>query len=140
MSLCYTLFMIVLAYILTLPVFVLFDFGWAFFLMRDFYMQRIGHVLSGTVYLPAGVAFYLVIVFALYYLAIMPGYHAKSLSMTLINAAILGVAAYGTYDLTNMATIANWPLSITLVDMVWGGIVAAVSALAGYYLLTFFGV
>ena len=52
--------------------------------------------------------------------------------MALGLGALLGLVAYGTYDFTNLSTIRDWPLMVSLVDLAWGTSVSAVAALAGY--------
>jgi uncharacterized membrane protein len=62
-----------------------------------------------------------------------------SMSRALGLGALLGLVAYGTYDLTNHATLRDWPLSLTIADMAWGSFVTSMSALAGYYAARTFG-
>jgi uncharacterized membrane protein len=52
-----------------------------------------------------------------------------------LKAFIFGICAYCAYDLTNQATIANWPVSVTLVDVLWGGLVTGLSATISFWLL-----
>jgi uncharacterized membrane protein len=127
--------MMFVAYVLTLPVMVALDLLWIGFFMKHFYFSRLGFLLSGAVRPLPAAFFYLLFVGGLYYFAILPGHSAGSLSKTLLSAAILGFIAYGTYDLTNMATIAAWPLSVTIVDMVWGACIAMCTAAIGYGIL-----
>ena len=53
--------------------------------------------------------------------------------------AFFGLVAYGTYDLTNLATLRNWPLPMVIVDLVWGAVLSGVSAAGGDLLLKQFG-
>jgi uncharacterized membrane protein len=117
------------AYAATLIVFVLVDFAWLS-LMNGFYRQQIGHLMAASPNLVPAVAFYLLYSLAAVVLIVMPGTE-RGLTDTAIRAAIFGLAAYGTYDLTNMATLRDWPLPITLIDMSWGAILTAIAALAG---------
>src|SRR5580658_1149276 len=109
-----------LAYILTLPILAGLDLLWAGVLMKGFYHDRIGYLFSSSLHWPALVVLYLFFAFALYYFAILPGYSARMLSKAILNAALLGALAYATYDLTNMATLSPWPLSVTALDILWG--------------------
>jgi len=76
--------------------------------------------------------FYLLFTVAIVILAVLPGLSSGSLGTTLLYGAILGLAAYGTYDITNLSTLKNWPLAMSLIDMVWGTFLTALSAAGGY--------
>ena len=65
-------------------------------------------------------------------LAVLPGLSGGSAGTALLHGAVLGLAAYGTYDITNLSTLKNWPLAMSLVDMAWGTFLTALSAAGGY--------
>ena len=46
--------------------------------------------------------------------------------------ALLGLVAYATYDLSNLATLQGWSLAVTVVDIAWGTCVSGLAALAGF--------
>lgn len=127
--------MVVLAYLLTIPVMAALDLVWIGVLMKGFYQSRIGFLLSGQVQWGAAVAFYLLFVCGIFYFAVLPAYEVRLFSNVLISGALFGLIAYATYDLTNMATVAHWPLSVTLVDIAWGALLSAAVAATGYGLL-----
>jgi uncharacterized membrane protein len=64
---------------------------------------------------------------------------AASIATAFLHGAILGPAAYGTYDITNLATLRNWPLATSLDDMAWGPALTALTAAGGYLAVRFFG-
>ncbi|WP_163883547.1 DUF2177 family protein [Rhizobium laguerreae] len=64
---------------------------------------------------------------------------AASIATAFLHGAILGPAAYGTYDITNLATLRNWPLATSLDDMAWGTALTALTAAGGYLAVRFFG-
>jgi uncharacterized membrane protein len=70
---------------------------------------------------------------------VLPAVSAASLTTALVYGAILGLAAYGTYDITNLSTLKNWPVTMTLVDMAWGTFVTAATAAGGYAAARAFG-
>ena len=76
--------------------------------------------------------FYLLYVAGLLVFAILPGLRARRGRTAAALGALLGLLAYGTYDLSNYATLRDWPLTLTLIDMGWGAVLSAVSAAAGY--------
>ncbi|HVU75297.1 MAG TPA: DUF2177 family protein [Candidatus Paceibacterota bacterium] len=127
------------AYLLTLPVMAVLDLLWIGVLMKSFYFSRLGFLLSGAIRPIPAVLFYFLFVAGIFYLAVVPAHAVGSLHKALLSAALLGVVAYGTYDLTNMATIAQWPLAVTVIDIAWGAVISALTAAAAYWLLTVFG-
>lgn len=82
------------------------------------------------------VAFYLVFITGLVILAIMPGLGEESLKKTVINAAVLGFVSYATYDLTNYATLKEWPLRVVLIDISWGTFISTMTSIVGFYIST----
>jgi uncharacterized membrane protein len=81
--------------------------------------------------------FYLVYVGGIIYFAVIPALNSNSWLTAVINGAILGLIAYGTYDMTNLATLKNWSLSVSIVDMVWGLLLTAMASSAGYFATSF---
>ena len=67
---------------------------------------------------------------------LLPGLQKDSLAVACLNGALLGLIAYGTYDMTNLATLKNWSLSVSIVDMLWGTVLTALSASAAYWVVT----
>lgn len=122
----------VIAYISTALVFFALDYVWLTRIAIGFYREHIGALLLATPnFAPAGI-FYLFYVIGLVYFAVMPAVSAGSLLTSLLNGALLGLLAYGTYDMTNLATLKGWSLQVSLVDMAWGTFLSAIAAAAGY--------
>ena len=96
------------------------------------YQPRIGELLAAKPSLPPAVAFYLLYVTAIVVLAVMPALSQGGWRRLLVHAAVFGLVAYATYDLTNQATLKTWSTTITLVDMAWGTLVTTAAASAGY--------
>lgn len=128
----------VLLYAVSVPIFFVIDMIWLGVVAKDFYAQRLGHLL-GEVNWPAAIIFYLVFLVGLTIFATQPALVAQSVTKALWYGAMFGFFTYATYDLTNLATLRDWPLSVTLVDMLWGTVLGgAVSALTVYVVRTFF--
>lgn len=124
-------------YVLSVPVFFAIDMVWLGFVASNFYKSRIGH-LMGEINWPAAIIFYLVFLVGLTLFATYPAIVKDSLSYALLWGALFGFFTYATYDLTNLSTLRDWPLSVTLVDMLWGTILgASVSAVTVYVYLWF---
>jgi uncharacterized membrane protein len=105
-------------YLLTLLVFFLIDMVWLGLVAKNFYRQHLGGMLSAKVVWPAAILFYLLFIDGLLLFVIEPA--QGSALQALWKGAVFGLIAYATYDLTNLATLKNWPLLVTVVDLVWG--------------------
>jgi uncharacterized membrane protein len=128
----------VIAYVSTAFVFFALDYAWLTRVAIGFYRQNIGDLLLATPNFAAAGVFYLFYVVGIVYFAVMPAVTANSVLTALLNGAILGLLAYGTYDMTNLATLKGWSLSVSLVDMAWGAVLTATAAVAGYYAVSRF--
>ncbi len=119
-------------FVIAAAVFTALDLSWLSFANARFYQPVIGSLLSGGIDAPAAVAFYVVYLVGLMVLAVVPAVKAGSLPRAMLNAAVYGLCTYGTYDLTNQATLKVWSTQITLMDMGWGLLVSTIGATAGY--------
>jgi uncharacterized membrane protein len=119
-----------LAYAATTLVMVAIDLVWLGLIAKPIYQQGIGHLMAEQPKLAAGAVFYLLYPVGLMVFAVVPG-ASLPWSDTALKAALFGFIAYATYDLTNLATLKNWPTSLALIDMAWGTGVSVVAALAG---------
>lgn len=131
-------FKLFLSWAFTVPIFILLDLLWLGVVMKDFYRGKLGHLLSPEVNWYAAAAFYIIFTLGLYYFAVHQGLSRQSLMIAIVSGALFGFFAYATYDLTNMATLKHWPLSVTLVDIAWGTALGAFVAWAGYVMNRFF--
>lgn len=113
-------------------VIVMLDVLWLGVVMKDFYRTHLGHLMGGSVVWWAAVAFYLLFAAGLLYFAVIPALAAGSLMKAILLGAALGVVAYATYDLSNNATLKDWPVIVTVVDIAWGAVISGVAAAAGY--------
>ncbi len=106
----------------------LIDGVWLFFVARGFYAKQIGHLMADSPHWMPVAIFYPLFSAALVYFAVMPGIATGSLARTVLMGAAFGFVAYATYDLTNHATLKDWPLVMTLVDILWGTFLSAIIA------------
>lgn len=111
-------------YLISVPVFFAIDMLWLGVVAQKLYQSQLGYLL-GPVNWPVAIAFYLIFLVGLLIFAIAPAVAAKSLYHAAVFGALFGFFTYATYDLTNWATIKDWPWFISLVDMVWGSVLAA---------------
>ena len=121
----------VMAYGAALVTMVIIDLLWLGVIAKPLYQQGIGHLMAERPNLAAAVLFYLLYPVGIVVFAIAPDAANATWLKTFSTAAMLGLFAYATYDLTNLATLKGWPISLAAVDMAWGSLVTGVSALAG---------
>ena len=120
-------------YFATLIAFFAIDLVWLGLVARTFYRKYLGFLMAPSPNWTAAIIFYLLFVVGILVFAVLPGLDANSLRTTLLRAALFGLISYATYDLTNLATIKDWPLVVTVVDLVWGTVLSVVVSLAGYF-------
>lgn len=118
-------------YASTLVVMVALDLLWIGVIAKPLYQQGIGHLMAERPNIAVAVLFYVMYAVGVVLFVVAPDAPASSWGRTLIMGALFGFFAYATYDLTNLATLKNWPLGLSLMDMAWGSLVTAVSAAAG---------
>jgi uncharacterized membrane protein len=123
-------------YLATAIVFFGVDFIWLSTMTSRFYRSRMGEMLLDQPNFVAAGLFYLVYVAGVVYLAVLPAVSGGSVVTALVGGAVLGLVAYGTYDMTNLATLKNWSLSLSLVDMAWGTFLTSLAATSGYFVTT----
>lgn len=123
--------MFIKLYFIALPVFFAIDMVWLGLIANDFYKKHIGFLMTKDVNWIAALIFYLLFIAGLVIFVISPAIEKNSLSSALLLGALFGLITYATYDLTNLATIKNWPLIVTGVDLLWGMILStSVSAVS----------
>ncbi|MBC7981840.1 DUF2177 family protein [Candidatus Parcubacteria bacterium] len=122
--------MFIKLYLIALPIFLILDGLWLGLIAKSFYAKQIGFLFKSDINWIAALVFYLMFVAALILFVIHPALEKGSLTHALLFGALFGLITYATYDLTNLATLKNWPILVTLVDLVWGSFVtAAVSSI-----------
>jgi uncharacterized membrane protein len=107
-------------YLVAAAVFTVIDMVWLLVIAKNLYKSKIGHLMADKANLLAAVVFYLLFVAAMVFFVISPAVEKQSLVYALGAGAFFGLVTYATYDLTNLATLRDWPLSITLIDLAWG--------------------
>jgi uncharacterized membrane protein len=114
-------------------VFFALDFTWLSIATSRIYKPLLGDLLAVQPKLAVAALFYLAFVVGIIALAVIPGLTGASVFAALWRGALFGLLAYATYDLTNLATIRDWPWQVSAIDMVWGTTLSSVVAVAGVY-------
>ena len=119
-------------YFTTLIAFFAIDMVWLGLVARTFYRKQLGFLLSSNTNWVAAIIFYLLFIAGILVFVVLPGLDDNSLKTTILRAALFGIVTYATYDLTNLATVRDWPLLITIVDLAWGTVLSVAVSCVGF--------
>jgi len=117
--------MFIKLFLIALPVFFVIDMVWLAVVAKNFYQQQIGFLMKPNINWVAAIIFYLLFIAGLVVFVISPAVVKHSWVHAILFGALFGLIAYATYDLTNLATMKDWPLLVTIVDLIWGTVLAA---------------
>lgn len=123
-------------FLISLVVFIICDLLWLGVVAKRFYQERLGYLL-GEVNWYAAAIFYLIFIAGLTYFATLPGIQSGALWRAVALGAFFGLVTYATYDLTNHATIKDWPVVVTVVDILWGMFLGAFVSGVAFVIYTF---
>ncbi len=125
----------VIAFVVAFIVFFIIDILWLGIIAKNLYQKEIGAFLKEKVNWIAAFTFYLLFIGGLVFFALRPAIEEQSFFIALSHGAFFGLIAYATYDLTNLATMKNWPLKITVIDLIWGTFLGTSTASITYLIL-----
>lgn len=120
------------SYVAALAVFLAVDIVWISTMMRSIYERNVGGLLLESPRLAAAAGFYALYVAGILYFAVLPALGSESWRVAVLNGAILGFLAYGTYEATNLATLKGWTYGMLALDVAWGTALTALSAIVGF--------
>lgn len=123
-------------YLITLVIFLGIDAIWLGFVAKGFYSKYIGHVMAENPNFIAAGIFYLINIIGILIFCVNPALQKHSLITAVILGALYGLFTYATYDLTNLATIKDWPLIVTIVDIIWGIVLTSTVAAISFILIS----
>ena len=130
---------LIISFIFVSTIFLIVDVIWLSITVKLVYKPNLGDLLNDKPVLWAAVLFYIIYMIGLTLIIIKPALASNSVLQAFWTGVIFGIVAYGTYNLTNMATVKNWSSTIVWIDMLWGGLLTGSSSAAGIYLTkTFF--
>jgi uncharacterized membrane protein len=118
------------AYITSLIVFAIIDAAWLSTMGSVLYRPVLGDIVLPSLRLGPAAAFYAMFPAGILVFAVMPALKSGTIGTALIYGLLFGAIAYGTYDLTNYATLRNWNLQITVIDILYGAVASAIAGAA----------
>ena len=123
-------------YLIALPVFFIIDMIWLGLVAKNFYRSQIGFLMKTNINWLAAIIFYFLFIAGLVFFVLSPAIEKRSLSYAIMAAIFYGLLTYSTYDLTNLATLKDWPLLVTIIDIIWGMILSVSVSLITYLIAT----
>jgi len=121
-------------YLIALPVFFVIDMIWLGLIAKNFYKTQIGFLMKPDVNWAAAIIFYLLFLVGVVVFVVEPAVIKRDWTMALWMGALFGLITYATYDLTNLATLKDWPMKVVIVDMIWGTVLSASVASVTYWI------
>ena len=126
--------MFIKLYAIALPVFFVIDMVWLGLVANNFYKNQIGFLMKSDINWTAAILFYLLFIVGLVLFVIEPAVEKGSWMYALLFGALFGLITYATYDLTNLATLKDWPLLVTIVDLAWGAALGMLVSVFTYFI------
>jgi len=123
------------SYAATLAIFLVADMIWLGAMVNRIYRPALGDVLLASVNFPPALVFYLIYPIGLVIFAVLPGLKSGSVATAAVYGALFGFFTYATYDLSNYATLRNWTLSVTVIDIAWGTVLGAMASAVGCFVV-----
>ena len=125
-------------YLIAVVSFFAIDMVWLGVVAKNLYREQIGFIMKTNFNWPAAFLFYFLYIFGLVYFVINPALDKGQISHAIFAGALFGLITYATYDLTNLATLENWPLKITIIDLIWGTVLGSSVSTLTYYVVGLF--
>ena len=125
-------------YLIVFIVFFAIDILWLGFVAKDLYGKHLGHLMRDKTNWPAAVIFYMIFIGGLMFFVLNPALEKSSYAYALIVGGLYGFITYSTYDMTNLATLKDWPLTITIIDITWGTVLNALTAMVSFFIINLF--
>jgi len=126
--------LLIISFIFVSIIFLVIDVIWLSITVKSLYRPALGGLLAEKPVMWAAVLFYIIYMLGLALIILKPAISNDSILQAFWTGVVFGVVAYGTYNLTNMATIKNWSANIVWIDMMWGGLLTGFSSAVGIYL------
>ncbi|MBS3972227.1 MAG: DUF2177 family protein [Erysipelotrichia bacterium] len=125
-------------FLVAFAVFMVIDLIWLGVIAAPFYRNQIGFLMAKNVNWAAAVLFYIIFIVGMVVFVIQPALTAQSITSAILLGALFGLVTYATYDLTNLATLEGWPLTLVVVDIIWGTTLSVLVSTITYILMNAF--
>lgn len=125
-------------YLIAFVVFFAIDIVWLGFVAKNLYNQHLSHLMADSTNWVAAIIFYALFIGGLMFFAINPALEKNSIVYAFLVGGLFGFMTYATYDMTNLATLKDWPLLITVIDITWGTLLNAMTAGISFYVINLF--
>lgn len=125
-------------YLIALVVFVVIEGTWLVVVAKDFYQSELGYIMSASPKILPTVLFALVFIAGLVFFVINPALMKDSWKYALLAGLFFGLVSYSTYDLTNLATLQDWPLKVSVIDLIWGSSMSALVSTISFFIIKIF--
>ena len=119
-------------YLITVPIFFIIDLAWLGVVAKGFYQKHLGYLMRPQINWAAAILFYLLFIIGIVFFAVRPALESQSPMRALVYGAMFGFFTYATYDLTNLATVKDWPVIVTAIDLVWGTVLCGAVSWGSY--------
>ncbi len=129
------MFTIIKMYFTALAVFFTIDIIWLALVAKDVYRRELGFIMSNKPNWLAAIVFYLIFIAGIVFFVINPAIAKDSWTYALFVGLLFGFITYATYDLTNLATLKDWPIKITIIDLIWGSSLGGSVSLITYFIM-----
>ncbi|MGB4659404.1 MAG: DUF2177 family protein [Mobilitalea sp.] len=126
---------IIKTYLIALAVFFLIDIVWLVVVARKLYQKELGYIMSEKPNWIVAALFYLIFIAGLVFFVINPALEKNSWTYALFVGMLFGLITYSTYDLTNLATLKDWPIKITIIDLIWGTSLGGLVSTVTFFIL-----
>lgn len=126
---------IIKTYLVAFVVFFAIDIVWLGFVAKNLYRENLGHMMADKTNWPAAIIFYAIFIAGLIFFAIHPALEKDSWTYALLVGGLFGFMCYATYDMTNLATLKDWPLKITVIDIIWGTVLNALTSVVSFFII-----
>ena len=108
---------------------------WLGIIAKNIYQKHIGHLLKKNVNWIAAFTFYFLFIAGLVFFVILPALDRDAVTYALLVGGLFGLLTYATYDLTNLATLKDWPITITIIDLIWGTALGAATSTIAFLIV-----
>ena len=122
----------VIKFLVAFAIFMVVDLIWLGVIAKELYKRELGYIMTDNVKWIAAIIFYIIYIVGVVFFVVNPAIEKQSIIYAIFAGAFLGFFAYATYDLTNHATLKDWPLKITIIDLLWGSSVTTIVSTLTY--------